>query len=127
MMSLGLLILRVGVGSLMLFGHGWGKLQGFSQNAAQFPDPIGLGPQFSMAMAIFAEVFCSFLVIIGFKTRYAVIPLIITMLVAILVIHSADPFAKKEFALLFAIPFITLFFTGGGDYSVENIVLKKRT
>ena len=102
--DLGILVLRVCIGLMMLVGHGWQKLMHFSEIAMTFPNPIGLGSKFSLALVIFAEVFCSIFVIIGFRTRYVVIPLIINMLVAILLIHGHDPWAKKEFALLYLVP-----------------------
>ncbi|MEQ9410245.1 MAG: hypothetical protein RIK87_21090 [Fuerstiella sp.] len=40
--SAGLLLLRVGIGCLMLV-HGVVKIQAFSDMSAAFPDPIGLG------------------------------------------------------------------------------------
>jgi putative oxidoreductase len=41
------------------------------------------------------------------------------MVVAAFIIHGDDPFAKKEFALLYAIPFLTLVFTGAGKFSLD--------
>jgi putative oxidoreductase len=114
--DLGLLFLRVMIGSFMLFGHGWGKLIGYSEKAAQFADPIGLGSATSLGAAIFAEVFCSLLIILGIGTRLAAIPIIFTMLVAVTFVHTNDPWGKKEFALLYAIPLITLILTGGGRF-----------
>ena len=38
--SIGLLVLRLGVGLMMLTAHGWGKLAGFSDLADRFPDPL---------------------------------------------------------------------------------------
>lgn len=123
--DLGLLLLRIGFGSLMLVQHGWGKmLKLFGEGPIQFADPFGLGATASLAMAVFAEVVCAFLIIIGFKTRWATIPLIITMLVAVFMIHWEDPFGKKEFALLYLIPFICLLFTGGGRYSLDAMLGK---
>ncbi len=117
--SLGLLLLRVSAGSMMLFAHGLGKLQSFSEKSAMFPDPLGVGSPLSMGLAIGAEVFCSAAIIFGFATRLASIPLIITMLVAALVVHGDDPWAKKEFALMHLLPYLTLFFTGAGAYSFD--------
>ncbi len=116
MTNFGLLFLRLSAAGLMLGGHGWGKLIGYSEYSDKFPDPLGIGPGASMAAAIFAEVFCSILVILGIGTRLAVIPLVFTMLVAVLLVHADDPFQKKEFAMVYAIPFVTLFFTGGGRF-----------
>lgn len=118
--SLGLLLLRLVAGGMMLFGHGWAKLVDFSDIASNFPDPLGLGSNsFSLALAVFAEFFCAAAVMIGIGTRLAAIPLIITMLVAAFVVHSDDPWAKKELALLYAVPFLTLVFTGAGKFSFD--------
>lgn len=119
--SIGLLILRFGTGLMMLFGHGIYKLMAFDEMAATFPDPIGFGSTFSLALAIFAEVVCSALLVLGYRTRVVAVPLLITMLVAVCVIHADDPWSKKEFALLYALPFLTLIFTGGGALSLDGM------
>ena len=101
MKSVGLLVLRVGAGLMMAFAHGWGKMIKFQEIAPRFPDPIGLGSHFSLGLAVFAEFFCSLLVVVGLFTRFAALNVVVTMLVAAFVIHAADPFAKKELALLY--------------------------
>ncbi len=123
--SMGLLILRV-VPGLMMLAHGWQKLAGFSQMSGQFPDPLGAGSAASLALVVFAEFFCSLAVILGIATRVVVIPIGITMLVAAFVIHGDDPWAKKEFALLYATVFLPLMFIGAGRYSLDAIVCKER-
>ncbi|MBL7664850.1 MAG: DoxX family protein [Bacteriovoracaceae bacterium] len=122
--DIGLLILRAATGLMMLVGHGWSKLVNFGQIAPSFPNPFGIGGSATLAFVIFAEVFCAIAVIAGIFTRYAVIPLIITMLGAALVIHGVDPWSKKEMSLLFLVPFVTLFFTGAGDLSVDKFRTK---
>lgn len=117
--SLGLLLLRVSVGSMMLLGHGWGKLTSFTERSSSFPDPLGIGSSLSMALATGAEAFCALAVILGFATRWAAVPLMVTMAVAALIIHGDDPWAKKEFALLYFFPFATLLLTGAGRYSLD--------
>ena len=117
-LSLGLLVLRLGFGGLMLT-HGIPKLMNYSTLATQFPDPIGMGSQISLLLAIGAEVGCSLLLILGLFTRLATLPLIITMLVAVLIVHGADPFAKKEAALTFLISYVTLLMTGPGRYALD--------
>ena len=77
--SLGLLLLRVSVGSMMLLGHGWGKLTSFVERSSSFPDPLGIGSPLSMALATGAEAFCALAVILGFATRWAAVPLMVTM------------------------------------------------
>jgi putative oxidoreductase len=55
-------------------------------------------------------------------TRLAAIPLLITMLVAVLIVHSADAFGNKELALLYAVIYLTLIFTGGGKFSADKLL-----
>ena len=121
----GLLLLRVFIGSFMLFAHGLSKLTGFSEKMTTFADPIGLGPQFSLALSVFAEVFCAGAIILGLLTRLALIPLIINMLVITLIVHADDPWGKKEFALLFAVPFLTLLLTGPGRFSLDAFLFNR--
>ncbi|MBC86281.1 MAG: transmembrane DoxX protein [Bdellovibrionaceae bacterium] len=118
--DVGLLILRLTFGLSMLFAHGWPKLAGFTEKMAVFPDPIGLGSEVALALAVFAEVFCAALIVVGFKTKYFVVPLIITMLVAVFIIHGNDPFKKMEMGLLYLTAFTTLFFTGPGAFSMDR-------
>lgn len=120
--SLGLLILRIGFAVLMLT-HGIPKLSNFSTMSAGF-DPIGLGGTFSLSLVVFAEVFCSIGILVGLLTRAAAIPLIINMLVAVLVIHSNDPLATKELALLYLLAFTTILFAGPGKYSIDRYLWK---
>ena len=105
----------------MLLNHGlnkWAKL--FGPEPIKFGDPIGLGAPVSLGLAVFAEVACAFLLVIGLFTRLATIPLIITMLVAGFVVHFADPFEDKEGALMFLIPYVVLLLLGPGHYSIDE-------
>ena len=125
--DIGLLWLRLTTGGLMLAMHGWGKmLKLFADGPIKFADPIGLGAGPSLVMAVGAEVLCAALLIIGLATRFAAIPLVITMIVAAFIVHGADPFQKKEFALLYAIPYLTLVFTGPGRLSIDHWWTRRR-
>ena len=104
---------------------GWGKLTRLGSGELQFADPFGLGPSVTLALAIFAEVFCSAALILGLLTRLAVIPLAVTMLTAIFIIHADDPWQKQEFAMMFLIPYLTLFFTGAGRFSLDYLLGRK--
>jgi putative oxidoreductase len=116
----GLLLVRLLAGGMMLT-HGLPKFDRlFGESPVKFADPFGLGPEISLGMVIFAEVGCSILVILGFKTRWATIPLMITMLVAAFYAHAADPFGKKELFLLFFTLFLSILISGGGRFSVDG-------
>lgn len=123
--SLALFILRLASGALMIT-HGWGKLlKLFGDAPITFGDPIGLGPELSLMLAVFAEVLCATLIIIGLATRPATIPLIITMLVAAFVVHIDDPFPKMELPLMYLSMYLTLLITGAGKYSLDYLFSRK--
>ena len=116
---LGLLLLRVGFSGMMLT-HGIPKLLDVIQGDFSFGDPIGLGATVSKILAVIGEAICPMLIIIGYKTRLATIPTIITMLVAFFIVHASDPFGTKEKALMFACAFIVIALTGAGKFSVDK-------
>ena len=117
-----LFIARIAIG-LMMLTHGWPKLEHLlSGEPVQFASVFGLSATISLVLAVFAEVICSFFLIIGFATRLAVLPLIVTMLVAVLHIHGADPFSAKETATLFLLVFLMLLILGSGKYSVDALI-----
>ncbi|MCF8277816.1 MAG: DoxX family protein [Flavobacteriales bacterium] len=118
--DLGLLLLRLASGGFMAYSHGWGKLQGMLEGDFSFADPIGIGETPSLILTVFAEFVCGILVALGLFTRAALIPLIITMVVAVFIIHAEDPFSKQEFGLLFLVPYLTLFLAGPGKFSLDK-------
>ncbi|UZD22005.1 DoxX family protein [Algoriphagus halophytocola] len=123
--DIGLLIMRLGAGA-MIMTHGYPKLlRLFGDEPIKFMDFMGLGPVVSLSLAVFAEFVCAILVILGFKTRLAAIPLIITMLTAVLIAHAADPFGRKELPLLYAVVFITILIFGAGRFSIDGLGDKK--
>lgn len=124
--SLGLLVLRLGAGGLLLGAHGLSKALRFSERLPAFADPIGLGPQASFVLVVFAEVVCTSLVILGLRTRLATVPILIFLSVAAFVQHLHDPWGKKELPLLYMVPFLALLLAGGGRFSLDAL-LRGRT
>lgn len=119
-----LLILRIGIASFMIV-HGYQKLGWLTAGGEiQFGDPIGVGEAASLYLTVFAEFFCSIFLLLGLGTRLATIPLIITMLVAVFIVHSADGFDKKESGLHYLLVYVFLLVSGPGKYSIDHIISK---
>lgn len=118
--DLSLLLLRVAFASLMFLNHGWPKVLNFEKAFSSFPDPLGIGSELSYSLAVFSEVFCPVLLILGLFSRFASIPLIVTMIVAVFIVHGSDPFAKQELGLMYLIPFLILLISGPGKYSLDS-------
>jgi putative oxidoreductase len=124
--DLGLLLLRVGTGTALLLGHGWGKFLRLIEGNLAFADPLGIGAAPTFLFAVFAEFLCALAIVLGLRTRWAAIAPLITMLVAALLHHAGDPFGDREKAVLYAVAFAALLFTGGGRYAVDRWLSKKR-
>ena len=125
------LILRVGLGFFMVFGHGLGKLQMLISGEIQFAALFGLSPAINLTLAVLAEFFAALLVMIGLKTRLASIPVILTMAVAVFIVHFSDPLfaasggGSKEFAAIYLIGYLGILLLGSGKYSLDALINKK--
>lgn len=102
--------------------HGYSKLERLLEHGtdAQFADPFGIGMFPTLLLAILSEVICPILVILGIKTRFAAIPVIITMVIAAFVAHAGDPWAKKEMAFLYLIAYTVIALIGAGRYAINR-------
>jgi putative oxidoreductase len=125
--QIGLLFLRVSISIIMLI-HGIPKLMMlFNGNASQFPDPIGLDSTFSLLLTVGAEVFCSLILIVGFKSRLFVLPLIINMLVAAFIVHGGDGLSLQELPIIYLLIYITIALTGSGKISFDYYLNKQKS
>lgn len=122
--DLATLLIRLLLGGLFVY-IGYLKLDAYNQIIPQFGDPIGIGTKLSLNLVIFAELGCGFLVLIGFLTRLALIPLIILMTVVYFVAHKNDAFVMKQTPLFYYVLCFVLMITGAGKYSVDRAVFKR--
>lgn len=121
--DLGLLILRIGF-ALLMIPHGWAKFMKFEDLQTKFMDFMGLGPTISLGLVIFSELICSILLAFGLLTRWATIPLVITVIV-ILSAHNWDVFGESELGTAYLIGYLAILFLGPGKYSLDSIFSKK--
>ena len=120
-----LLIARLGLGGIMAFAHGLGKLppsEGFiaAVGSLGFPLPV----LFAWAAAL-SEFVGSLAVSIGFATRLSALMVSFTMLVAAFGRHFSDPFEKKEMALVYLCGFLLCAAVGSGRYSIDYLIRKR--
>lgn len=123
--DIGLLMLRLGAGLFMAFGHGLGKLppsEGFIGGV----EKLGLPMPASFAwMAGISEFFGGLFIAAGLFTRPAAFLWICTMGTAAFIRHADDPFASKEKAFLYLVLGIFFLLVGSGKYSLGRILFKK--
>lgn len=115
--SLLLLCLRLFFG-LMLIMHGLEKLYNYTELCFVFPDPIGIGSEVSLILAIFAEMFCSMAFIFGALYRLAMIPMLVVMAMAFFHVHEAS-IIQGELAFIYLMVLVMMYIAGPGQYAID--------
>jgi putative oxidoreductase len=113
----------------VFFQSGWGKLHSLP-DVTQFFTELGLPlPAFQAVLASSAEFVCGALLLAGLATRFAVVPLIVTMIVAIRtalwdqVDGVASLFTLAEF--LYIALMIWLGVAGAGPLSLDALLSRR--
>ncbi|WP_085678411.1 MULTISPECIES: DoxX family protein [unclassified Pseudomonas] len=118
----GLLFMRV-MAALLLFSiHGLPKLLDWSGELQRIEDPFGLGAPLTLGLAVFAEVVCPVLLLLGVAARLACLPVLAVLLVALLVVHPDWSLEQGQFAWLLVALYGGLALTGPGVYSVSGLI-----
>ena len=128
-LSLGILLIRIIIGVLMAF-YGYQKLINFETMAAsdfwaKEVSFLGMTGKTPLALTIFAEFFCSLLLIIGLFTRLALIPLLICMgyiiacVAKFAIINSGDNGTEVNTAFVYFMIYLGIYLTGPGNYSLD--------
>ena len=120
-----LLTVRLWLGITLALVHGGPKVAGYPQIAPNFPDPLGIGSEPSLALVIFAEVFCAAAVGIGLFTRLASLVLVIQFGVAFGMVHHAvrRPGPESgELAFLYLAGFVGVLIAGPGRFSLDAVL-----
>ena len=123
--NIAMLLLRVSFGLTLLFKHGLDKVTKFSALQHTFYNFMGFGSKFSLILVLFAEIFCALMVVLGFFSRWACIPIVIAMLVVIYGADAGKDFLESELAIFYLTAFLTLIFCGPGQISVDGMISRK--
>ncbi|HEN8801538.1 TPA: DoxX family protein, partial [Pseudomonas putida] len=121
----GLLFMRVMAAVLLLSIHGLPKLLHWSDELQRIEDPFGLGPSLTLGVAVFAEVVCPLLLLLGVAARLACLPVLAVLLVALVVVHPDWTLEQGQFAWLLVALYGGLAVTGPGGYSVSGYLWGK--
>ncbi len=134
-LDLGLLLIRVIIGLLMAF-YGWEKLIHFNEMAnsdfwMKNVNFLGFSGKLPLALTVFAEFFCSILLLLGLFSRFSLFFLAFCMAYIFLVIFPLNIVSKgqngMEFntAFTYFIVYVGLIFTGVGKYSLDAKLFNK--
>lgn len=120
-------LLRAASG-LMMATHGYGKIfeegrmERFTAGVGEMGFPV---PGLFAWLAALAELVGGVALALGLGSRVSAALIAGTMFVAAFIRHGADPFEKKELALLYLV--VMLFFAvyGGGKWAVDRWLCRK--
>ena len=135
-LSLGIFFIRVIIGMLMAF-LGYEKLIHFNELAAsdfwaKNVSFLGMSGTISLGLTVFAEFFCSILLVVGLLTRLSLIPLIICMgyivvkIANLSVLETSENGTNVNSAFVYLIVYIGLFLTGAGKYSIDFLLSRNK-
>jgi putative oxidoreductase len=122
--NLASLTLRLAFGLLICVDHGFQKLMHFNTQEVIFFDPFHIGHRWSLVLALFAEIFCALLLVLGLFTRVAALVLVIFMAVAVFLFHKGQPLAQHEPGLVYLAAFFAILLVGPGKISVDGMMGK---
>jgi putative oxidoreductase len=125
----GPLLARVTVGVLFM-STGWGKVHSLDKVAAFFAELHIPAPAFQATMVSYVELIGGALLLVGLASRFAAIPLIVSMVVAIVTakrddVHGlADLFGLVEWTYLALLVWIAL--AGAGSVSLDRVLFASK-
>ena len=136
-LSLGIFFIRVILGILMAF-LGYEKLIHFNEMAAsdfwaKNVSFLGMSGKVSLGLTVFAEFFCSLLLIVGLLTRLALIPLTICMSYIVVkiinfnILESSEHGTNVNTAFVYLIIYVGLFLTGAGKFSIDYLLSRNKS
>jgi putative oxidoreductase len=120
--NIAMLLLRLCFGAVLMVKHGFAKVMNFTTLEHTFYNFLGLGPKFSLILILFAEIFCSLMIVLGLFTRWACVPIIFAMLIVIFGNDAGKDLLDSELALFYLSAFVTILFCGPGSISVDGMI-----
>ena len=133
--DLGLLVLRMVVGTTLCLKHGWEKAFDFHTMATnttlRFPNLFHLGTVTTLAIALVSDFVCSILIVLGLGTRLATAIAFANIGVAWAMVHHFSFFGPRadhgEIIVLFLGAMISIFLAGPGRYSLDYLLVDRKS
>ncbi|ESU18970.1 DoxX family protein [Flavobacterium cauense R2A-7] len=123
--DIALLVFRISLSVELMVAHGLKKLGIGVAAAEQVPNPLHLPEAFNSLFANAANLFFPVLVIFGFFTRIAVLPILAVTLTGYFVLHWNDSLLIKDTPYMYSLCYLLLFILGSGRYSLDYFINQK--
>jgi putative oxidoreductase len=123
--SLGLFLLRLGVGVNMTVLHGLDKVRNYSQLANSMPDPLGMGRRHSLMLVVAAEFVGGILVTLGLAGRLAALLLAFSLSLTLFSGEAGLPWRQREATVLYLTASLAILMLGCGRWALDAVVWKR--
>ena len=120
-----LLLYRVIISILLVFGYGLKKLKMLINGEDFFYSFLGFGSDITLLLASIGELIAPIFIIIGYKTRFFTALPLFMMFIVVFDVKSGEPFKSYESALLYLISLSIIIIAGPGKYSTDNYIKGK--
>jgi putative oxidoreductase len=126
--GLALALGRLGVG-LVFLSTGWGKIHSIPKVTEFFASLHIPAPGLNAIVVGYSELLCGAALVVGLFTRLATIPLIVSMIVAILTAKRGDLHGLFDLVgfdeFTYFVVLVMLAILGPGNLSIDHIIAKK--
>lgn len=119
-----MLLQRVVAGLMLLIAHGLPKISHYNEMAATFFDPLKIGHRNTLLLSIFAEVFCSMLLVLGLFTRIAAFIIVLDLSFAVFMYHRGQPLRNADLGIIYLTSVFSILLVGPGRVSVDGMMGK---
>ncbi|MDP4128608.1 MAG: DoxX family protein [Bacteroidota bacterium] len=119
-----MLVQRVVTGLMLLIAHGLLKISNFSEMSGSFFDPLRIGHRNTLILSIFAEVFCSMLLVLGLFTRLAAFVIVLDLSFAVFMYHRGQPIKNMDLGVIYLTSVFSILLLGPGRVSVDGMMAK---
>jgi putative oxidoreductase len=123
--SLGLFLLRLGVGVNMTLLHGVDRVRNYSQLANSIPDPLGMGRRHSLMLVVAAEFVGGILVTLGLAGRLAALLLAFSLSLTLFSGEAGLPWRQREATVLYLTASLAILMLGCGRWALDAVVWKR--
>lgn len=126
--DLALLLGRLAVG-LVFMSTGWGKVHSIDKVTGFFASLHIPAPHFHAYLVGYSELLCGTAIVLGLLTRLATIPLVVSMVVAILTAKRADLHGLFDLVgfdeFTYLVVLVMLAILGPGGWSIDRAIGKR--
>ncbi len=122
------LLIRIPIGFHLIYGvqdniFSWERMLEFEAFLKSFNVPI---PLLAAHISVYAQFVCGILFILGWKTKWAAIAMIINFIIAIVLVHLNDSYSNTFPAIMMLCGSLFILLNGDGFVSIKKLFKIKK-